>query len=167
MSKHQLIFRILRAVNILFLLFIIIQTSFATEEKLDIKSDKLIIDRNDNISTFEGNVVLEFKDMLLKTSMVKVIFKQLESKNKNASEKVEKIVVTSHFKAYRGNKNNKKINPDQKNLEEIEANYAEYDPSTKKLLIKGNVKVIKADKIIICDELIYYTDIIDIHDENK
>jgi lipopolysaccharide transport protein LptA len=158
MLKLQFISRILRAVSII-LFSLYLQNSFAdVDEKVDIQADSLKIDRNNNVSTFEGSVVIEFKDMVLKTSQVKIIYESpKDNESKNIAEKIKKIILARHFIAY------KKLN---QKTEVIEADYAEYFPTEKKLLIKDNIKIIKDDKTIICNDLIYYTDIIKIHDKH-
>ncbi|MDF2965203.1 MAG: LptA/(LptD N-terminal domain) transport protein [Rickettsiaceae bacterium] len=166
MLKLQSIYPILRVSKLALCLIAITYNPAIFADKLDIRSEKLIIDRNNNISTFEGRVVVEFKDIILKTHKIEVIYKA-ENINKNtaSSEKIEKIKITNKFTALREIVNQQKTPLSSKEI--IKANYAEYLPKEKKLWIKGDVTVIKDDKTINCDELIYYTDIINIHNEEK
>ncbi len=138
-------------------------------DKVDIRSDKLTIDRHKNVSTFEGNVILEFNDMLLKTQRIKIIYKVASKTNRtNTKDTLDKIIITDPFIAVRGNIKN--IQPEnisnlipKVGIELIHAQYAEYKAADKTLVIKGKVKVQKDKHTIICDELLYYTDIIKIY----
>jgi lipopolysaccharide transport protein LptA len=158
MLKLRLTCLILIISNIIFNSLFFIQGCYASD-KLDISSDTLVIDTNNNISIFEGKVTVAFKDIILNTNKIKVIYTPKVSEQKNSRKaEVEKIIINNHFTARKINHINKKI------IEEnIEADYAEYFPVERKLQIHGNVKLSKNNTTIFCDELTYFTDMVSIN----
>lgn len=162
MLKPYLIFRIFRfcysALKLHYICFIWIllcNAVYANEDfsslpqDIIIDSDSLIFDSNRHVATFEGNVVLHFKDMILKTSKIEIFYKELDDKSKAQSTKsqknsIEKIIIPTQLFAEKGD-------------DLVVADKGEYIIASGALTLTGNVKLIYQENILKTNKLVYYT----------
>jgi lipopolysaccharide transport protein LptA len=125
---------------ILFLIWLFSLHAYAFEsEQIHINSDSLIINKERQSATFEGNVVLFFEDLKLTTSILIVYYADLKRQNG-----VSKIIIPALVKAVKNHGNEIAI-----------ADSGEFDNLTKKLTLQGNVKMQKEGNILVTDKLIY------------
>lgn len=125
----------------LILLFVITLQTQANpiNDKINIKSNHLTIQKNDLSATFKGSVILTFDDLKLYSSVLKIYYT-------NTSEKkdIKEIVIPVKLKAVR--------NCGQ---EILFADSGHFDNSTKKLTLTGNVKMLKEGNVLVTDKLVY------------
>ncbi len=125
----------------LILLFVITLQTQANpiNDKINIKSNYLTIQKNDLSATFKGSVILTFDDLKLYSSVLKIYYT-------NTSEKkdIKEIVIPVKLKAVR--------NCGQ---EILFADSGHFDNSTKKLTLTGNVKMLKEGNVLVTDKLVY------------
>ena len=125
----------------LILLFVITLQTQANpiNDKINIKSNHLTIQKNDLSATFKGSVILTFDDLKLYSSILKIYYT-------NTSEKkdIKEIVIPVKLKAVR--------NCGQ---EILFADSGHFDNSTKKLTLTGNVKMLKEGNVLVTDKLVY------------
>ena len=110
-----------------------------SNDKINIKSDNLTIQKTDLRSIFKGSVVLTFDDLKLYSSKLKIFYT-------NTAEKkdIKEIVIPVKFKVIK--------NCGQ---EILFADSGYFDNSTKKLTLKGNVKMLKEGNVLVTDKLVY------------
>src|ERR1044071_9186813 len=83
-----------------FIIFFIISiTVHVSGDKIDaseiiINSDDLTYDKIKNVASFEGEVIMWFDDLILKTTNIKIFYKQVAGKNK-----IDRIVILNKLKA--------------------------------------------------------------------
>lgn len=106
------------------------------KDKLDIKSDILKYDRQKNIATFEGNVLICIEGIKLRTE--KVVF---HFKNKS---KIKEVRIPSKIKAIRS-----------KNNSVILADKGIYILESETLKLLGNVALEDGEKVIVTKEMTY------------
>lgn len=125
----------------LILLFIIALQTHAKppNDKINIKSDHLTIQKTDLSATFNGSVVLTFDDLKLYSSTLKIFYT-----NTTEKKDIKEIVIPVRLKAIR--------NCGQ---EVLFADSGHFDNSTKKLTLKGNVKMLKEGNVLVTDKLVY------------
>lgn len=125
----------------LILLFVVILQTYAikADDKINIKSDHLIIKKADLSATFKGSVVLTFDDLTLYSTVLKIYYTDTSTK-----KDIKEIVIPAKLKAIR--------NCGQ---EILFADSGHFDNSTKKLTLTGNVKMLKEGNVLVTDKLIY------------
>lgn len=125
----------------LILLFVITLQTHAnpTNDKINIKSDHLTIQKTDLSATFKGSVVLTFDDLKLYSSTLKIYYT-----NTTEKKDIKEIVIPVKLKAIR--------NCGQ---EILFADSGHFDNSTKKLTLTGNVKMLKEGNVLVTDKLVY------------
>lgn len=120
-----------------------------TNDQIFIDSDNLIYDKNANYAFFEGHVVLWFNDMILKTTSVKIYYKQSGGKNK-----IDKIIIPEKLFALKN-----------KDSDVLIADEAVYSFDDRKLTLNGKVVLQHAGNILRTDRLVLITELkkIDAH----
>lgn len=107
--------------------------------KINIKSDSLIIKKTELSATFKGSVVLTFEDLKIYSSILKVYYTDsTEKKN------IKEIIIPTKLKAVRSC-----------GQEILFADSGHFDNSTKKLTLTGNIKMLKEGNVLVTDKLIY------------
>jgi lipopolysaccharide transport protein LptA len=106
-------------------------------EEIYINSDRLTVNRVDNTATFEGEVIVWFEDLVLKTSNLIAFF--------NENNTLKKIIIPKKLIARRAPGN-----------ETIVADNAEYYANDLKLILKGNINIEREGKLLAAEEVIYY-----------
>lgn len=164
MLKQYLIFRIFRFYYrtlkylqyIVFISLLFCKTAYSNEEvsvlpqDIVIDSDSLIFDSNRQFAVFEGNVILHFKDMVLKTSKIEIFYKQQNrppAKATGANSKknsIEKIIIPAQLFAEKGG-------------DLVIADKGEYVIASGALTLTGNVKLMYQENILKTNRLLYYT----------
>ena len=115
--------------------------SNALSPYLHIHSDQLTFNKIKNQANFLGEVIVWFDDMVLKTTNLEIIYKQISNKNE-----IDKIIIPT--KVIAKNKDDSQI---------LIADYAEYFASKAELVLTGNVQLRYQDNILKTDKLVYYT----------
>jgi lipopolysaccharide export system protein LptA len=118
-------------------------TSNSPMPYLHINSDQLAFNKAKNEATFTGEVIVWFDDMVLKTTNLEIIYKQINNKNE-----IDKIIIPT--KVIAKNKEDSRV---------LIADYAEYFASKAELVLTGNVQLEYQDNILKTDKLVYYTKI--------
>jgi lipopolysaccharide export system protein LptA len=137
----QAVYRNIIIVYIIFLSSLIGICNDKATHDLYINSDEAIFDRLKNSTNFTGEVILYFDDMILKTSNLKFIYKNIKNKRK-----LEKIIISSRLIAKR--------DTDQ---EILIANSAEYCADKGQLTLIGDVKLQRESRILSTEKLLYHT----------
>lgn len=112
-------------------------------EQLFINSDNLIYDNLANSASFDGNVILWFNDMVLKTVNIKIYYKNVQGKNK-----IDKIIIPERLHALK-----------HKDSDVLIADSAVYNFDKSELSLKGNVILQHEDNILKTDELVLVTEL--------
>lgn len=114
-------------------------TEILSTDDITIKSDRLIITRDNSVSNFIGNVVVYYGDLIIKTDNIIVEFIE------NAGTRnISKLLMPKH------------INVIKQNSDEILiADKATYDNKTKKIILQGNIYMQFEDRVAKCNELVY------------
>lgn len=107
---------------------------------LQISSDQLIVDRLSNSASFQGQVVIWFDDLIVKTTDLKIIYQQINGKNQLKS-------ITAPNRITAKNYQNTKI---------ITADRGEYSAKHARLVLTGNVKLSDHGRMIATEQLIYH-----------
>lgn len=108
-----------------------------------IDSDNLTYNKNQNSAVFSDRVILQFQDMILKTSVIEVLYKKIDGKNK-----IDKVIIPNKLSA---------LNIKDQNT--IIADSAEFIASKNELTIKGNVllsynnNILRTKKLILISKL--------------
>lgn len=123
------------------LIFVITSHAFfiSANNKINIKSDSLIIKKTELSATFKGSVVLTFEDLKLYSSIIKVYYTDSTEK-----KDIKEIIIPTKLRAIR--------NCGQ---EILFADSGNFDNSTKKLTLTGNIKMLKEGNVLVTDKLIY------------
>ena len=130
-----------------FVLFILALESRASEIAID--SDILHVNQASNHAIFKGNVVVNFRDMVLKADLIEVFYVKDDQKGQKQKSKIDKIVIPGKLKAVKPCAN-----------EVVIADRALYEIEKSKLTLTGNVLLSKDSNIIKTSEAVYYTDLI-------
>ena len=109
------------------------------DDKLNIKSNNLIIKKADLSATFEGSVVLTFDDLKLYSSKLKIFYTDTTDKRD-----IKEIIIPVKLKVTKNC-----------NQEVLFADSGHFDNSTKKLTLTGNVRMLKEGNVLVTDKLIY------------
>lgn len=136
--------------NFIISLIIIVMTSLeasaakcVNNQQLFVNSDNLTYDNFANLATFEGNVVLWFDDIILKTTNIKIYYKQVQGKNI-----IDKIIIPEKLSALK-----------TKDSDVLIADRAIYNFDKNELSLSGNVvlqhdnNILKTDKLVLVTEL--------------
>lgn len=106
-------------------------------QQLHITSDRLLVDQKDFSTHFQGNVVVLFKDYILKTEELIVTF---DAK----AQKIEKVTIPKLVKMV--SKSSKEV---------VIAERAFYDKKLQQLILSGNVVVQKENHVLKTNQIIY------------
>tara|TARA_B110000503_G_scaffold40618_1_gene66755 strand:+ start:2507 stop:2965 length:459 start_codon:yes stop_codon:yes gene_type:complete len=129
-----------KSILIFFICIMFSNISHATSiDQLKITSDKLTINKDTATATFFGKVTVIFDDFKLTTSILKIIYDDA-----NNTKEIKKIIIPEKLKAIKNC-----------GTEIVTANGGVFDNSTKKLTLKGNVRMYKEGNVLITDKLIY------------
>lgn len=112
-----------------------------SQQYIYIDSDDIVLNSSQKEGVFSGNVIGYFNDIVLKTSNIRVLYKD----NDNYST-IDKIVMPSKITA---------IQKDTDNI--IIADHAEYDLQNSQLILTGNINLMYNNRIFKTNKFIYYT----------
>ena len=112
-----------------------------TNTGLFIKSSKLTINRLKQIAIFGGNVSVSLEAMHLNAEHLDVHYNEI-----NNQQIITKIVIPCHLTAM-----------NESTGEMITANRGEYDIQQNKLILTGEVKLLKGNNLLVTDEMIYFS----------
>jgi lipopolysaccharide export system protein LptA len=113
------------------------------EDQILINSDNLTYDKSANFASFDGNVVLWFNDMVLKTTNIKIYYKQVAGRNK-----IDKIIIPEKLTAIKN-----------KDSDILIADRAIYSFASNELSLSGNVILQHADNILKTGKLVFITEL--------
>lgn len=122
-----------------------------TIKDLNIDSNKLVVNREKQLARFEGNVIIYFNNILIKTSRLLVYYKNINNKNV-----ITKLVMPSFLKAF-----------NRCDEELVIADEAVFDNFKKELKITGNMKILKNDMVLFANKMTYIAALESIEDDNK
>lgn len=105
--------------------------------KLQITSDRVLLDQSDFSAHFKGNVMVYFKDYILKTEELVITYDAKE-------KKIEKITIPKLVKMAR-----------KSSQEIVIADRAFYDKKLQQLILAGDVIVQKENHILKTNQIIY------------
>jgi len=129
-----------KSIIIFFIYMIFASVSQATSiDQLKITSDKLTINKSTSTATFSGRVTVTFDDLKLTTSTLNVAYSDTDN-----TKEIKQIVIPGKLKVIKNC-----------GAEVATANSGSFDNSTKKLILKGNVRMYKEGNVLITDKLIY------------
>lgn len=106
-------------------------------QKLHITSDGVLIDKNDFSAHFKGNVVVYFKDYILKTEELIITYNPQD-------QKIAKVIIPKLVKMVR-----------KSSQEIVVADRAFYDKKLQQLILAGNVIVQKENHVLKTNQIIY------------
>ena len=127
---------------LIFLLLIFVNPALKANDKIQITSDNLTLNKKDLSATFEGNVRVFFEDQALSTTKLIIYYSDLGPKRE-----IIKIVFPTKIKAIKNYKNDV--------IDVIVANSGEFDNLAKELTLIGNVQMQKDDNILVTDKMVY------------
>ena len=127
---------------LIFLLLIFASPTLKANDKIQITSDNLTLNKKDLSATFEGNVRVFFEDQALSTTKLIIYYSDLGPKRE-----IIKIVFPTKIKAIKNYKNDV--------TDVIVANSGEFDNLAKELTLIGNVQMQKDDNILVTDKMVY------------
>ncbi|WP_323738327.1 LptA/OstA family protein [Candidatus Trichorickettsia mobilis] len=128
-------------------------TTYGNNNNLHIHSDNVTFDKNSRTVDFSGTVIIWFDDIILKTSVLKILYKN-SAKGKQA---IDRIIIPNKLSAL-------KIS----NQNIIIADAAVYNHQQEELTLTGNIKFIYQDHILQTEKLLYHTKLNKIdHHNNK
>jgi len=127
---------------LIFLLLIFASPTLKANDKIQITSDNLTLNKKDLSATFEGNVRVFFEDQALSTTKLIIYYSDLGPKRE-----IIKIVFPTKIKAIKNYKNDV--------IDVIVANSGEFDNLAKELTLIGNVQMQKDDNILVTDKMVY------------
>jgi|GEM_PF-5220951 len=113
------------------------------DDQILINSDNLTYDKSANFASFDGNVVLWFNDMVLKTTNIKIYYKQIAGRNK-----IDKIIIPKKLTAIKN-----------KDSDILIADRAIYSFDSNELSLSGNVILQHADNILKTAKLVFITEL--------
>ena len=129
-----------KSIIVFFIYMIFASVSQATSiDQLKITSDKLTINKSTSTATFSGRVTVTFDDLKLTTSTLNVAYSDTDN-----TKEIKQIVIPGKLKVIKNC-----------GSEVATANSGSFDNSTKKLILKGNVRMYKEGNVLITDKLIY------------
>lgn len=114
-----------------------------SQPNLHINSNSLTIDQTTQKAQFTGDVIVLFDNMILKTSLLEIIYKIV-----GKERTIDYIIIPTKLTAIR-----------EKTQETVIADSAEYSMSKKQLVLLGNIIMQKQDNIIKTNKLVYHTDL--------
>ncbi|RYE06406.1 MAG: hypothetical protein EOP33_04310 [Rickettsiaceae bacterium] len=146
-------FRFIVKFYLLVILFICNNVDAHQSAKMDvlINSDNLTFDSNDNIALFEGNVVVHFDNLILKTSLIKIFYKEVNNK-----KQIETILIPKYLTI---------IRKDDQTI--ITANEATYLPNISNLVLRSKVIIQYEDNIVKTEKLTIVSKLLKINDDRK
>ena len=110
-------------------------------DQILINSDNLTYDKSANFASFDGNVILWFNDIVLKTTNIKIYYKQFAGKNR-----IDKIIIPEKLTALKS-----------KDSDVLIADKAVYLFDKDELSLNGNVVLQHKDNILKTDKLVFIT----------
>lgn len=121
--------------------FSLVFSSYAKDidQNIYINSDQLIFNKIDNSADFNGEVILWFDNLLLKTNNLKIIYK-----NNHKKRTIDKILIPQKLISKKGED------------DILIADSGEYLLDSSKLTLIGNVKLLYKDNVLKTDKLVYY-----------
>lgn len=127
---------------LIFLLLIFVSLTLKANDKIQITSDNLTLNKKDLSATFEGNVRVFFEDQAVSTNKLIIYYSDLGPKRE-----IIKIIFPTKIKAIRNYKNGV--------IDVVVADSGEFDNLAKKLTLIGNVQMQKDDNVLVTDKMIY------------
>lgn len=106
-------------------------------QKLHITSDRLLVDQRNFSAHFKGNVMVFFKDYILKTAELIITFDAKE-------QKISKVTIPKLVKMVK-----------KSSQEIVIAERASYDKNSQQLILSGNVVVQKENHVLKTNQIIY------------
>lgn len=106
-------------------------------QKLQITSDRLLVDQRNFSAHFKGNVMVFFKDYILKTAELIITFDAKE-------QKISKVTIPKLVKMVK-----------KSSQEIVIAERASYDKNSQQLILSGNVVVQKENHVLKTNQIIY------------
>ena len=128
---------------LIFLLLIFVILALKANDKIQITSDNLTLNKKDLSATFEGNVRVFFEDQAVSTNKLIIYYSDLGPKRE-----IVKIIFPTKIKAIKNYKNGA--------IDVVVANSGEFDNLAKKLTLLGNVRMQKDANILVTDKMIYF-----------
>ena len=113
------------------------------DAKLFIKSDALTLNNQEKSAIFIGNVIVNFQDMTLTTTKLVVYYAE-----QNNKKTIDRISIPTTLQAVKPCDN-----------EIIVADSADYIVNLGQLTLSGNVRMLKEDKLLVTEKLVYFTKI--------
>ncbi len=127
---------------LIFLLLIFVSLALKANDKIQITSDNLTLNKKDLSATFEGNVRVFFEDQAVSTNKLIIYYSDLGPKRE-----IVKIIFPTKIKAIKNYKNGA--------IDVVVANSGEFDNLAKKLTLIGNVQMQKDDNVLVTDKMVY------------
>ncbi len=137
--------KILARIILTFFTLLTLSLESQAASELTIDSDTLDVNQVSSHAIFQGNVVVNFNDMQLRTDLIEVFYIR-DAKGRNS--KIDKILIPGKLKAI-------KLCMD----EVVIANKALYEVEHSKLTLTGDVILSKDGNIIKTSQAVYYTDL--------
>lgn len=113
------------------------------DDQILINSDNLTYDKSANFASFDGNVVMWFNDMVLKTTNIRIYYKQIAGRNK-----IDKIIIPEKLTAIKN-----------KDSDILIADRAIYSFDSNELSLSGNVILQHVDNILKTGKLVFITEL--------
>jgi lipopolysaccharide transport protein LptA len=127
---------------LIFLLLIFVSLALKANDKIQITSDNLTLNKKDLSATFEGNVRVFFEDQSVSTNKLIIYYSDLGPKRE-----IVKIIFPTKIKAIKNYKNGV--------IDVVVADSGEFDNLAKKLTLIGNVQMQKDDNVLVTDKMVY------------
>ena len=127
---------------LIFLLLIFASPTLKANDKIQITSDNLTLNKKDLSATFEGNVRVFFEDQAVSTNKLIIYYSDLGPKRE-----IVKIIFPTKIKAIKNYKNGV--------IDVVVADSGEFDNLAKKLTLIGNVQMQKDDNVLVTDKMVY------------
>lgn len=127
---------------LIFLLLIFVSLALKANDKIQITSDNLTLNKKDLSAIFEGNVRVFFEDQAVSTNKLIIYYSDLGPKRE-----IVKIIFPTKIKAIKNYKNGA--------IDVVVANSGEFDNLAKKLTLIGNVQMQKDDNVLVTDKMVY------------
>jgi lipopolysaccharide export system protein LptA len=127
---------------LIFLLLIFVSLALKANDKIQITSDNLTLNKKDLSATFEGNVRVFFEDQAVSTNKLIIYYSDLGPKRE-----IVKIIFPTKIKAIKNYKNGV--------IDVVVADSGEFDNLAKKLTLIGNVQMQKDDNVLVTDKMVY------------
>ena len=139
---------------LIFLLLIFVSLALKANDKIQITSDNLTLNKKDLSATFEGNVRVFFEDQAVSTNKLIIYYSDLGPKRE-----IVKIIFPTKIKAIKNYKNGA--------IDVVVANSGEFDNLAKKLTLIGNVQMQKDDNVLVTDKMVYSAKLKSIESKSK